>query len=75
MKQLFVLLFILNTGILQANTNLGTEKPDSVTSLEKVKESYKLSGETLAALAEKIRYKKTPQEDMYLYLLRPMTKT
>lgn len=75
MKQLFVLLFILNTGILQANTNLGTEKPDSVTSLENVKESYKLSGETLAALAEKIRYKKTPQEDMYLYLLRPMTKT
>lgn len=38
-------------------------------------ESYKLSGETLKAQAEKIQYKKTPQEDMYLYLLRPFNKT
>jgi acetyl esterase/lipase len=44
---------------------------DSVTSLSGVKESYKLSGKNLTALAEKILYKKTPQEDMYLYLLRP----
>jgi acetyl esterase len=45
---------------------------DSVTSLNKVQESYKLSGKNLAALAEKMLYKKTPQEDMYLYLLRPL---
>jgi len=50
-------------------------KNDSVTSLNSVEESYKLSGKNLAALAEKILYKKTPQEDMYLYLLRPMKKT
>lgn len=38
-------------------------------------ESYKLAGETLKAQAEKILYKKTPQEDMYLYLLRPFNKS
>ncbi len=38
-------------------------------------ETYKLPGETLKAQAEKILYKKTPQEDMYLYLLRPVNKT
>jgi acetyl esterase/lipase len=47
---------------------------DSVISLQKVKESYKLSGKNITALAEKILYKKTPQEDMYLYLLRPKVK-
>jgi acetyl esterase len=48
---------------------------DSVTSLANVRESYKLPGANLKALAEKILYKKTPQEDMYLYILRPMDKT
>jgi acetyl esterase/lipase len=46
-------------------------KNDSVISLKQVKESYKLSGKDLTALSEKILYKKTPQEDMYMYLLRP----
>lgn len=75
MKQILFLLLILTTGMLQAKTSFVPEKSDSVTSLESVKESYKLSGENLAALAEKILYKKTPQEDMYLYLLRPLEKT
>jgi len=52
-----------------------TQQTDSVTTLEYVKQSYTLTGKNLAALAEKILYKKTPQEDMYLYLLRPTTKT
>lgn len=47
---------------------------DTVTSLAGVQESYKLSGKNLTALAEKILYKKTTQEDMYLYLLRPDEK-
>jgi acetyl esterase/lipase len=47
---------------------------DTLTSLDHVRDSYKLSGKILTALAEKILYKKTPQEDMYLYLLRPMGK-
>jgi acetyl esterase/lipase len=47
---------------------------ESVTSLEGVKDSYKLTGKNLTDLAEKILYKKTPQEDMYLYLLRPDEK-
>lgn len=50
-------------------------KQDSVISLNNVEESYLLPGKQLAALAEKILYKKTPQEDMYLYLLRPKGKT
>jgi acetyl esterase/lipase len=54
---------------------LANHQKDSVTSLESVQESYKLSGKNLTALAEKILYKKTPQEDMYLYILRPISKT
>lgn len=55
--------------------NAWSLKNDSVTTLKNVKVSYTLSGKNLEALAEKILYKKTPQEDMYLYLLRPLSKT
>jgi acetyl esterase/lipase len=48
---------------------------DAVLSLKGIKESYKLSGANLVALSEKILYKHTPQEDMYLYLLRPEKKS
>ncbi len=54
---------------------LSTIQKDSVSSLDHIKYSYKLSGKNLTALAEKVLYKKTPQEDMYLYILRPMIKT
>lgn len=74
MKNLFILLLILLAGTLQAQIHVGLEKPDSVTSLENVKWSYKLSGENLAALAEKVLYKKTSQADLYLYILRPSGK-
>ncbi len=37
--------------------------------------TYTLSGDILKAQAEKYLYKKTPQEDMYLYLLRPAGKS
>lgn len=50
-------------------------KRNSLTSLKKIEVSYLLPGEQLSALAEKILYKKTPQEDLYLYLLRPKGKT
>ncbi len=36
---------------------------------------YTLPGEKIAELAEKYLFKKTPQEDLYLYLLRPSEKT
>lgn len=75
MKLLFVILLILFSGILFAGTSFSPEKPDSATSLSAVKESYKLSGRNLATLAEKVLYKKTPQEDMYLYILRPLVKS
>jgi acetyl esterase len=38
-------------------------------------QSYTLTGDQLVNLAEKYLYKKTPQEDMYLYLLRPAGRT
>jgi acetyl esterase len=37
-------------------------------------QTYTLPGDQLVSLAEKYLYKKTPQEDMYLYLLRPAGK-
>jgi acetyl esterase len=75
MKRLFFLFLIVISGTLSARTPFSPVKPDSVTSLANVSESYKLSGENLAALAEKVLYKKTPQEDMYLYILRPLVKS
>lgn len=74
MKNFFVIILILISGTLSAITPFSPEKPDSATSLSAVKKSYKLSGKHLAALAEKVLYKKTPQEDMYLYILRPPSK-
>jgi len=75
MKQLLFILLILFSGTVCARTPFLSEKQDSATSLSTVKESYKLSGHHLAALAEKVLYKKTPQEDMYLYVLRPQAKS
>ena len=51
------------------------QKKDTVVSLKKIKNSYLLSGENLVALAGKYLYKKTPQEDMYLYVLNPLKKS
>jgi|GEM_PF-841099 acetyl esterase/lipase len=47
---------------------------DAVLSLRGIKESYRLTGANLVALSEKILYKPAPQEDMYMYLLRPAKK-
>ena len=83
MKQILFSIFLtLISGSIQARSaniftfdESGTSSKDSVTSLDNVKESYKLSGANLTALAEKILYKKTPQGDMYMYLLRPIGKS
>jgi acetyl esterase/lipase len=82
MKQLLFFIFLTfiftNTGVHPENfsepANTGYPKEDSVTSLEHIKESYKLTGKNLTALAEKFLYKKTSQGDLYLYLLRPEGK-
>jgi len=79
MKQIFFsMLMMLLSGSAEADSasyfiaaEPGNTRNDSVISLDHVKESYKLSGANLMALAEKILYKKTPQGDMYMYLLRP----
>jgi acetyl esterase len=72
---IFGLLIIVFGFSVSAETINFFEKKDSITSLENVKESYKLSGKNLEALAEKVLYKKTTQEDMYLYILRPRVKS
>ena len=83
MKQalyLFILLVISGNMFARGTENRVVSIPtgqqrDSVTSLKGVKVSYTLSNKNLINLAEKILYKKTLQEDMYLYLLRPDTKS
>ena len=80
MKQyLIVILIVVVSGNIQArkieflpHSKSQIPQKDSVISLVNVRESYKLSGLNLVALSEKILYKKTPQEDMYLYILRPL---
>jgi acetyl esterase/lipase len=71
---IFILL-ILFSGTVHAKNYCSKEKQDSVVSLAGVLESYKLPGKNLAALAERILYKNTPQEAMYMYLLRPLEKS
>jgi len=76
MKRLFFILLSLFSGtLLFAETPFSPAKTDSATSLSTVQESYKLSGQHLAALARKVLYKETPQEDLYLYILRPQIKS
>ena len=58
--------------VISNNKSFAHIQEDSATSLVNIKESYKLTGLNLMNLAEKILYKKTPQQDMYLYLLRPL---
>lgn len=52
-----------------------TQSETSKISLENIRESHELSGKNLLAAAEKILYKKTPQGDLYLYVLRPLRKS
>ena len=80
MKPILTILFLLalcySIGFASNNlpeTNFHRSVPQTTTKLPKI--SYTLSGKELMSLAEKILYKKTPQEDMFLYLLRPEGKT
>ena len=83
MKQILFLFFlVVISGNIQAKntekhilSKVVDQQKDSITSLANVRESYTFSGKHLANLAEKILYKKTPQEDIYLYVLRPITKS
>jgi acetyl esterase/lipase len=70
MKQLFCLI-----ALMLSSGNTMAEKSDAVTSLENVQESCKLEGKALVSLADRILYKKTPQGDLSLYLLRPLNKS
>ena len=77
-RKVLILLLILFSGALPgwhrvplscAGSGNGQFEPGS--SLDAIQESYQLPGKSLVGFAEKLLYKKTPQEDMYLYLLPP----
>ncbi|MFN8257775.1 MAG: alpha/beta hydrolase [Bacteroidales bacterium] len=65
---------LLGIFLLIVSIDLSGQNKDSVLSLKNVRESYLISGKNLTALAQKILYKKTPQEDLYLYVLNPLHK-
>ena len=76
MKMILVLLILMVSGISfgsDFNSKSNNKNQPQPTKIPKV--SYTLPGKELMSLSEKILYKKTPQEDMYLYLLRPEGKT
>ena len=75
MKMILVLLILMVSGIsfgsdFNSKSNKQTQKQP--TKIPKI--SYTLPGKELMSLSEKILYKKTPQEDMYFFLLRPEGK-
>ncbi len=75
MRTIFFIFILLFSG-----TTFGADfnnKPDKLIKQRLIKiprVSYTLPGKDLMALSEKILYKKTRQEDMYFYLLRPEGK-
>jgi len=72
MKQLFIIILLFNfCAITFAQIKSTSITRDSVVNLAAEKESYKLTGRNLVALSEKILFKKTPQLDLYLFVLRP----
>lgn len=76
MKTILFLLIMLVSGFSfgsDFNSKFHNHVQPQTTIIPKV--SYTLPGKELMSLSEKILYKKTPQEDMYLYLLRPDGKT
>jgi acetyl esterase len=72
--------FLLFAGMLAASLSVSSVfgqlavSKDSATTLVGVRVSHNLGGLNLKNLSEKILYKKTPQQDMYLYVLRPVKK-
>jgi acetyl esterase/lipase len=76
MKTILTIMLLLTSGIsfgFVTKEKSGNLAKEQHTKIPKV--SYTLPGKELVSLAGKILYKKTPQEDMYLYLLRPERKT
>ena len=74
-KTILVLLILMISGIsfgIVGDTNPNIINKEKPTKISKV--SYTLPGKELMLLSEKIMYKKTPQQDMYFYLLRPAGK-
>lgn len=72
-KSFFLLLFPLAMAV---SPKLDAQQAnDSIRSLDSTEVSYMLPGKQLMELAEKVLYKETPQEDLYLYLLHPLSKS
>jgi acetyl esterase len=72
---LFFLILVISGFSFGSGFHSGTRKQDQKLTAKIPKVSYTLPGKELMSLSEKILYKKTPQEDMNLYLLRPEGKS
>ena len=76
MKTILVLLILLvSCNSFGSDNNSKSIKQTQKPTTKIPKISYTLPGKELMSLSEKILYKKSPQEDMYFYLLRPEGKT
>ena len=76
MKSILFFLILLVSGFsFGSDFNSKSNKQALKQSTKIPKISYTLPGKELMSLSEKILYKKTPQEDMYFYLLRSERKT
>jgi len=76
MKTILVLLILLVSGFSYGSDSYSKSNKQLQLQPTKIpKVSYTLTGKELISLSDKIMYKKTLQEDMYFYLLRPQGKT
>jgi len=76
MKNILIVLILFVSGIsFGSDFNSKSSKQVQPQTIKIPKISYSLPGKELMLLSEKILYKKTSQEDMYFYLLRPEGKT
>lgn len=72
-KYVFALFLMLAAGPFCLKSYAQEERGFAL-STDTLKQSYTLSGKELMGLSEKVLYKKTPQEDLYLYVLNPVRK-
>lgn len=72
---LYFLIFLFSISVFAQNpVNANTSTNDSIPLFQFNQQSYKLSGVELKSVAEQIKYKQTVQGELYMYLLRPISK-
>ena len=74
-KTILFLFILVISGFSFGSGFYSGKKQDQKGTSKIPKVSYTLPGKELMSLSEKVLYKKTPQEELYFYLLRPETKS